>query len=355
MKKVISILAALIMLSSMVLVSNAEEQLRVTVDGNLLEFDVPPTIVKGRTLVPVRVIFENLGLTVEWDKETKTLIGEKNALKIQLPVGAKIAKRNDEEVKLDVASVIIKGRTMVPVRFIAESLDALVFWNPVDREIAILKNYEYTDGYKGQIRDGKKNGYGMTNNYTGQWKDGKYEGYGTMKYVDDITYSGQWKNHSHHGQGTYISYGEKYKGEWKGGRRNGYGVLIDKEGNKFSGQWSDDKLSKPEQDNVTSVVIESFETFITYSMNEDQKKVAWENAKKNVLEKLESPSTAKFPDATNEYLAFERHRIFEKGKLRDYYAVKGYVDAQNYFGAIVRFTFTAHVDTITSNATVTID
>ena len=53
--------------------AKAEEPITVVLDGQTLEFDVQPTIIDGRTMVPMRVIFEALGATVEWNGETRTV------------------------------------------------------------------------------------------------------------------------------------------------------------------------------------------------------------------------------------------------------------------------------------------
>ena len=53
------------------------EKIKVIIDIKNVKFDVPPTIVNGRTLVPLRAIFEALGATVEWDDATQTVTSEK--------------------------------------------------------------------------------------------------------------------------------------------------------------------------------------------------------------------------------------------------------------------------------------
>ncbi|WP_427340504.1 copper amine oxidase N-terminal domain-containing protein [Caloranaerobacter sp. DY30410] len=122
-----------------------EQPIKVSINGKLVEFDVPPTIINGRTLVPVRAIFEQFGLEVDWDNETRTVIGKKDGLEIKLPVDNKKAQKNDKEIELDVPATIINGRTLVPVRFIAESLGAKVDWDRESKTVIISNGYSQND------------------------------------------------------------------------------------------------------------------------------------------------------------------------------------------------------------------
>jgi len=99
--------------------------------------DVQPVIVEGRTLVPLRVIFEALGLTVGWDSSTQTVTGEKKDLKVTLKIGNKTAAVNGANKTLDVPANIVDGRTLVPARFVAESTGAKVDWNETSKTVLI--------------------------------------------------------------------------------------------------------------------------------------------------------------------------------------------------------------------------
>jgi len=109
----------------------------VAVDGTLLGFDVPPVIVDGRVLVPLRVIFEALGASVDWNTATRTITAVRRDTIIRLEIGRQTAYISDEPVALDVAAQIRDGRTLVPLRFVAEALGAAVAWNGVTRSITI--------------------------------------------------------------------------------------------------------------------------------------------------------------------------------------------------------------------------
>ena len=109
----------------------------VVLDGKLLNFDVPPVIENGRTLVPVRIILENLGATVDWDKATQTVIATKGSTVIKMTMGSTVAYIGDKPVALDVPAKIVNGRTLVPLRFVSEGLGAIVQYDDATATISI--------------------------------------------------------------------------------------------------------------------------------------------------------------------------------------------------------------------------
>lgn len=116
---------------------HTEASPKVFLDGNQLLFDVPPVIENDRTLVPMRAIFEALGAEILWDENTKTVTAVKGDVKISLTVGSKTAYKNGEPFVLDVPAKIVDGRTMVPLRFISESLGAGVYWEGSTQTVRI--------------------------------------------------------------------------------------------------------------------------------------------------------------------------------------------------------------------------
>lgn len=109
----------------------------VFVDGNRLNFDQPPVMVGGRTLVPLRGIFEALGATVVWDAPTRTVRAQRDTTNIELMLGSTRATVNGQLVTLDVPAQSVGGRTMVPLRFIGEALGADVEWRAATRTVLI--------------------------------------------------------------------------------------------------------------------------------------------------------------------------------------------------------------------------
>lgn len=109
----------------------------VFVNGQQLSFDVPPIVIQGRTLVPLRAIFEALGAKVNWDQATHTISARKGDVYITLQPDSTAAVRNAEHLNLDVPATIVDGRTMVPARFVSESFGAVVNWDNNTRSVII--------------------------------------------------------------------------------------------------------------------------------------------------------------------------------------------------------------------------
>ena len=116
----------------------AKKAIKVIVDGKELVFGANgPREIMGRTMVPFRPLFESLGADVEYDLIHKQVTAEKENIRFELMIGEKVAKRNGAEIRMEVAPVLIKGTTFVPLRFVAEALDAEVDFNAVDQIITI--------------------------------------------------------------------------------------------------------------------------------------------------------------------------------------------------------------------------
>lgn len=113
--------------------------IKVILNGKQLEFDVEPMLINSRTMVPMRVIFEALGAEVSWDGSTQTAIGETKKTTVKITIGKDYLLKNDNIVVLDSPAVIVSGRTLVPVRAIAESLDCKVEWYGETQVVEILK------------------------------------------------------------------------------------------------------------------------------------------------------------------------------------------------------------------------
>jgi len=111
--------------------------IRVTINGVPLVMDVAPTIQNGRTLVPMRAIFETLGASVHWDDATSVIRAYRREDAIVLQLGNRTAWVNGPSRQLDVAPVAIAGRTMVPLRFVAEALGAQVEWIDATRTVTV--------------------------------------------------------------------------------------------------------------------------------------------------------------------------------------------------------------------------
>ncbi|WP_173609807.1 copper amine oxidase N-terminal domain-containing protein [Brevibacillus sp. M2.1A] len=102
--------------------------------------DQAPIITQGRTLVPIRPIAESLGFEVKWNEQTRTVTINKGKDNIRLVVTQKIANKNGQTINLDVPAQIVNKRTVVPVRFIAEALSYKVEWDPKTQTVLIADN-----------------------------------------------------------------------------------------------------------------------------------------------------------------------------------------------------------------------
>ena len=109
----------------------------VTINAQKLKVSNEPVIENGTTLVPMRSIFEGLGMTLNWDDSTKTATATDNKTEIKLTLGSNIAYINGVATNLSVPAKSINGSTMVPVRFISEALGNTIEWNGEDQAVNV--------------------------------------------------------------------------------------------------------------------------------------------------------------------------------------------------------------------------
>ena len=151
MKKVIAVLAVVVLLFAFVAVkpqANAAAVKNIviyvgktsgTIDGKSTTLDQAPVIVNGSTLVPIRFISEAFGATVDWNNSTREATIKLLNNTIILKVDSATATVNGYKVYLDAPATIIKqsGRTVVPIRFVSDSLGADVTWNATSKSVTI--------------------------------------------------------------------------------------------------------------------------------------------------------------------------------------------------------------------------
>ncbi len=102
--------------------------LTVTMNGNLIEFSQAPVIYRDTTMVPMRKIFEELGMTVNWDGNTRTVIATGKGKTIIVAIDEAIMYVNENPYILATAPIILDGSTLVPARAISEAMDCKVEW-----------------------------------------------------------------------------------------------------------------------------------------------------------------------------------------------------------------------------------
>ncbi|GGA29986.1 copper amine oxidase N-terminal domain-containing protein [Paenibacillus physcomitrellae] len=139
MKKIISAFMAGILSAAFItqLPVQAASAIKILIDGKELVTDQAPLITGGRTFVPLRGIFEALNASVQWNNASKTVTTYKNGTTVVLKLGANTATINNQTVYLDAPAVSRNGRTLVPLRFVSESLGQNVEWQPSSRRVVI--------------------------------------------------------------------------------------------------------------------------------------------------------------------------------------------------------------------------
>lgn len=128
----------------------AERPIRIFMDGEELVFDMAPVEIDGRTLVPMRPIFEALQADISWDHARQTVTAVKDGKEIIIVRDSFITWINGEAFHLDVSARTMNDRMMVPVRFISEALDVAVQWTELERRVDL-----FTDN-NGQITQGQE-------------------------------------------------------------------------------------------------------------------------------------------------------------------------------------------------------
>nr|WP_233567905.1 family 10 glycosylhydrolase [Cohnella faecalis] len=113
--------------------------IRIYLDGNRVQSDTAPFIVPKAnvTMVPMRVIGSGLGAETDWAQKTKTVTIRKPGKTIVMTIGQKYATVNGSRVALDTSVQLVNSRTMVPLRFVGEQLGLTVKWYGDTRTIAL--------------------------------------------------------------------------------------------------------------------------------------------------------------------------------------------------------------------------
>lgn len=152
MKTCKTIFLALLMLLMMIGTGMASDYqgyptVTLLIDGKSIQSDVPPIIIDNRTLVPLRVIAENLGATVQYDEQLNYAVISSGTGNQPAAVASQVSGEyqglpkvgvlvNGQVLYGDVPSVILNGRTMVPLRLVAQALGCTVDYNNGEVSIA---------------------------------------------------------------------------------------------------------------------------------------------------------------------------------------------------------------------------
>lgn len=232
-KTLLSLLILIITLTCSNWAVMAEENVNVVLDGKTITFDVPAQIINGRTMVPMRKIFEELGMAVEWFDETQTVMASKQGVVVEFPIGSTTVSRNTVEQTIDVPAQLVGSRTLVPVRFVSEFTGAEVVWDGNTNTVFInstnnIKQLDWNDTYEywGEVDNGKASGYGALY----KKNDGSLAQIG--KYIDSEIVVGS----------DFFDGGDTFTGHYENGKR-AYGTYCYSNGDYFTGEYNDGQMS----------------------------------------------------------------------------------------------------------------
>ncbi|MCL2202052.1 MAG: stalk domain-containing protein [Oscillospiraceae bacterium] len=140
MKKILSMILALVLLLAFVpsVLASANAPISVFINGQRVVFpDQNPVVIDGRTLVPVRGVFEDLNFFVDWNPNTRRATLTRGSDTIIITVGSNVFTTNGVSHTLDVAAQTIGGRTMLPLRLVLESVGYTLDWNSATSTVTI--------------------------------------------------------------------------------------------------------------------------------------------------------------------------------------------------------------------------
>jgi hypothetical protein len=117
-----------------------------SVNSAPVTLDQAAFVSKGRTLVPLRFISESLGAQVAWNGKTKQATIKLGGSTLIVTIGSKAAYVDKELTTLDVPAITVGGRTFVPIRFVSEALGAYVDYDPETKMVGV--RYADRSGWK---------------------------------------------------------------------------------------------------------------------------------------------------------------------------------------------------------------
>ncbi|WP_147803205.1 stalk domain-containing protein [Alkalicoccus halolimnae] len=117
--------------------SSGNEVIPVTINGKTLQTDQDPFLQNDTTMVPLRAIFEELGADVEWNNSLRQAEATLGSKSVKVAINDRTGYASGSRFSLEEPAMIRGDRTMVPLRFVSESLGADVNWNRSARTVTI--------------------------------------------------------------------------------------------------------------------------------------------------------------------------------------------------------------------------
>lgn len=116
----------------------AAKEVKIEIDGKaMVPKDMPAVIIDGRTMLPMRQIAQELGCEVNWNEAAKQIYVMRGSDIIVFTVDSKTGYENGKEFTMDVPATIVNDRTMLPVRALADALHLNIKWNDPNRIVSI--------------------------------------------------------------------------------------------------------------------------------------------------------------------------------------------------------------------------
>ncbi|WJH34149.1 stalk domain-containing protein [Paenibacillus sp. CC-CFT747] len=139
MKKLLVSMLSLLLLTVLIpqFTFAAQADIKLYFNGKQLNPEVAPRKIGDYSMVPVRIISENMGAKVSWDQAKQMVTIEKADIYMQLVINKKEAVLNSKAITLEAAPVLLAGNTLIPVRFVAERLGLLVDWDDATQSVYV--------------------------------------------------------------------------------------------------------------------------------------------------------------------------------------------------------------------------
>ena len=118
----------------------AKARASVTLDGNRIDTENLAKVVGGRTMIPVRCLAEQMGAEVSYDSTLKAARIVRAGVEIIMPIGSKTCTVNGKPFQMDAAPYIENGRTMIPARYVSELFGQSIQWVSETRTAAVTEN-----------------------------------------------------------------------------------------------------------------------------------------------------------------------------------------------------------------------
>ena len=150
-KRFLGLILSLAMILPVVPSALAEDKIKLTYNGEIIETDTPPVIVEERTLVPARAVFETMGMEVDWEESNRTVFVSNDSVSIMIAIENDVMLKTTlengtvENIALEVPAQIMNERTMIPVRAVSEAMGITVDWDGDTRTVILMDESTATE------------------------------------------------------------------------------------------------------------------------------------------------------------------------------------------------------------------